>query len=158
MADGDVLIRPAVAGDLPALVALDCEVRTGADQPGHAADWLEADAASRFSDWIERRECFIALSGGAVAGLGIFHYHFFHSGFIDLVLVGAAHRRRGVGRALVRFLAARCTSDKVWISTNLSNTPMQKLIASEGFQMAGFVDGLDPGDPELIFSRPRAPA
>ena len=60
--------------------------------------------------------------------------------------------------ALVRFLAARCTSDKVWISTNLSNTPMQKLIASEGFQMAGFVDGLDPGDPELIFSRPRAPA
>ena len=58
----------------------------------------------------------------------------------------------------MRFLAARCTSDKVWVSTNLSNTPMQKLIASEGFQMAGFVDGLDPGDPELIFSRPRAPA
>ena len=72
---------------------------------------------------------------------------------IDLVIVSHRFRRRGIGRSLVRHLAARCTSEKVWISTNLSNTPMQTLIAAEGFSMCGFIEGLDEGDPELIYSR-----
>lgn len=154
MGEGDPLIRAAAADDLARLLALDRSVRAGADQPAHAADWLDPDAAERFGGWIERGECFLALVGGELAAYGVLHHHFFHSGFIDMIIVSAAHRRRGIGRSMVRFLAERCTSEKVWISTNLSNTRMQGLIASEGFQMAGFIEGLDPGDPELIFSKP----
>src|SRR6185312_1499492 len=156
MAGDELSIRAAVAADLEALAALDAAVRTGTDQPAHSADWLDQDATQHFHQWIERGECFVATVGGALAGFGVLHNQFFHSSFIDLVIVAAAHRRRGIGRALVRFLAARASSEKVWISTNLSNTRMQALIASEGFAMAGFVEGLDPGDPELIFSKPAA--
>jgi GNAT superfamily N-acetyltransferase len=154
MGDEGISIRPARASDLDALVALDRSIRTASDQPAHAADWLDPDARGHLSGWIERGECFVAMRGAEVAGYGVFHHHFFHSGMIDLVLVSGPHRRRGVGRAMVRFFTARCRSEKVWISTNLSNTRMQQLIASEGFRMAGFVEGLDPGDPELVFSKP----
>jgi len=149
-----VVIRPAVPEDLPALVDIDREVRHAPDQPAHAAEWLEPNATTYLSGWVAAGECYVASVGGALAGYGVLHYHFFHSGFIDLVIVRAAHRRKGIGRALVRYLADLCTSEKVWISTNLTNTRMQALLASEGFAMCGFIEGLDEGDPELVYSKP----
>jgi GNAT superfamily N-acetyltransferase len=150
----EVVIRLAVPDDLARLVDIDREVRHGADQPAHAADWLEPDAATHLRGWIAAGECYVAVVGGVPVGYAVLHYHFFHSGIIDMVVVRASHRRRGIGRALVRYLADHCTSEKVWISTNLSNTRMQALIASEGFAMCGFIEGLDEGDPELIYSKP----
>jgi ribosomal protein S18 acetylase RimI-like enzyme len=158
MTNGEgLVIRPAVAADLPRLLEIDREVRSGADQPAHAAQWLDPDPAAYLRDWVARGECFVATVGGEVAGFAILHYHFFHSGMIDLVIVRKSQRRLGAGRELVRHLASRCTSPKVWISTNLSNTPMQALIAAEGFRMCGFIEGLDEGDPELVFSKPAKP-
>ena len=58
----------------------------------------------------------------------------------------------------MRYLGTLCRSDRLWISTNLSNQPMQKLIAGEGFKMSGFIDDLDPGDPELIYHKAVTPA
>jgi len=153
-ASGDLLLRPATEEDLPALVALDRDVRGGPDQPAHAADWLEPDAETFLRGWIAAGECVLATVGGVPAGYGVLHHHFFHSGIVDLVIVGRPFRRHGVGRAIVRFLAGRCRSEKIWISTNLSNTPMQALLAAEGFKMCGFIEGLDEGDPELIYSKP----
>jgi ribosomal protein S18 acetylase RimI-like enzyme len=152
-ADG-LLIRRAVLEDLSQLVEIDREVRLAPDQPSHAADWLEPDAATHLRNWIAAGECYIAAIGDMPVGYAVLHYHFFHSGIIDLVIVKASHRRRGIGRALVRYLAERCTSEKVWISTNLSNTRMQALLAGESFAMCGFIEGLDEGDPELVYSKP----
>jgi ribosomal protein S18 acetylase RimI-like enzyme len=149
-----LVIRPAVVTDLPVLLEIDREVRSGADQPAHAAEWLDPDPAGYLRDWVTRGECFVATVGGEAAGFAVLHYHFFHSGMIDLVIVRGSWRRQGIGRELVRHLASICTGPKVWISTNLSNTPMQALIAAEGFRMCGFIEGLDEGDPELVFSKP----
>ena len=153
-----IVLRPAALVDLASVVALDRSVRAAPDQPTHAADWLEPDAESHIRNWIVAGECVVAETAGELAGYAVMHYHFFHSGLIDMVIVGQRFRRRGVGRSLVRHLAALCTSEKVWISTNLSNTPMQRLVDAEGFSMCGFIEGLDPGDPELIYSRPTGAA
>jgi ribosomal protein S18 acetylase RimI-like enzyme len=153
----EIAIRDAIATDLPALLAIDGEVRKAPDQPAHAAEWLD-DPASVLGGWISAGECVIAEIGGEPAGYAVLHYHFFHSGIIDMVIVRQAWRRQGIGRALVRHLVARCTSPRVWISTNLSNTPMQALLAAEGFSMSGFIEGLDEGDPELVFSKLRPKA
>jgi len=156
MADSDGFqLRPAGDGDLAELLVIDHEVRFAPDQPAHATEWLDPDPAVYIGDWIARGECVVAEMGGGIAGFGVMHYHFFHSGFIDLVMVRPALRRRGIARALVRHLAATCTSPKVWISTNLSNTPMQRLLAAEGFAMSGFIEGLDAGDPELVYNKPK---
>jgi ribosomal protein S18 acetylase RimI-like enzyme len=152
----NVVVRPAVPADLPGLIALDAEVRTATDQPTHAAGWLEPDAATWLHDWVAAGVCAAAEVNGQLAGYGVLHYHFFHSGIIDMVIVGRRHRRCGVGRALLGHLAAGCTSPKVWCSTNLSNTPMQALLAAERFSMCGFIEGLDEGDPELVYSKPAA--
>jgi len=149
----EVVIRPAVAEDLSGLVGMDREVRLAPDQPAHTADWLEPDAATHLRDWIAAGECYVATIGETPVGYAVLHYHFFHSGIIDMVIVRGSHRRQGIGRALVRYLAGRCTSEKVWISTNLSNTPMQSLLASEGYAVSGFIEGLDEGDPELVYSK-----
>jgi len=147
-----LIIRNAAPADLPALVAMDREVRNRPDQPSHAAEWLD-DPASFIGTWVAAGECVIAELGADPVGYAVLHYHFFHSGMIDMVIVRQPWRRKGVGRALIRHLAEQCTSPRIWISTNLSNTPMQALLASEGFAMSGFIEGLDEGDPELVYSR-----
>ena len=78
-------------------------------------------------------------------------------GFIELVLVGGALRRQGIGRQIVRQLAERCLTPTLWTSTNLSNQPMQALLQGEGFVGLGFIDGLDAGDPELVYSKTLRP-
>ncbi|MEM6274610.1 MAG: GNAT family N-acetyltransferase [Myxococcota bacterium] len=64
------------------------------------------------------------------------------------------HRCRGVAAALVRHLERRCESERIFTSTNQSNLPMQSLLHKLGYRQSGQVDDLDPGDPELFFSRP----
>jgi len=45
---------------------------------------------------------------------------------------------------------------KLFTSTNLSNQPMQRLLARLGWRSVGIVYGLDEGDPELFYLAPRA--
>jgi len=40
----------------------------------------------------------------------------------------------------------------MWVTTNLSNQRMQRLLAREGFKLSGFVE-IDEGDPELVFAK-----
>jgi hypothetical protein len=44
----------------------------------------------------------------------------------------------------------------VFTSTNRSNDAMRALLRTEGWSSSGELDGLDPGDPELVFYRDRA--
>ena len=39
----------------------------------------------------------------------------------------------------------------IYISTNLSNLPMQSLLAKLGYRLSGVIHHLDEGDPELVY-------
>ena len=81
-------IRPAGVEDADAIVALDRLVRNHADQPAHAADWLDPSPSRRIRDWIAAGECHVALLDGQIASYGVLHHHFFHEAMIDMIIVG----------------------------------------------------------------------
>lgn len=145
-------IRQANSGDQDTILALDL-ARFDPISPAHTGDWLGADRSAWIDKWIAAGECYLVHHDGIAAGYGVFHYHFFHDGMIDMLIVAHAWRRHGIARALVRYFAAQCRTEKIWCSTNLSNQIMQTLLAAEGLRMSGFIENLDEGDPELIYFR-----
>ena len=58
-----------------------------------------------------------------------------------------------IGSALVRHVEGLCRSDRLFTSTNESNLAMRALLEKLRYTRSGVVDDLDPGDPELIFSK-----
>jgi hypothetical protein len=52
---------------------------------------------------------------------------------------------------LLQAAIAHLRGDQIFTSTNRSNAPMQGLLASLGWQLSGELDGLDEGDPELVY-------
>ena len=133
------VIRPASAGDIAALVALDS---FAAPDNARAAD---------IEQWVSAGECACASLCGDQAGYAVMHRRFFGQPMLELVMVGIAYRRRGVGEALIRHAIQTAPGPVLWTSTNQSNAPMQNLLARLGFQRSGIVEGLDEGDPELIY-------
>jgi GNAT superfamily N-acetyltransferase len=150
---GETAIRIAEAGDVEAILAIDRQVLSGvADKANNAEESDGRQRALRRS--VEAGECAVAVADGAViAGYAIWHDRFFHARMIELLVVASALRRRGIGGDLLDFLVRHCPTPKIWTSTNLSNTPMQRLLATRGFQLSGFIEGLDEGDPELVYRR-----
>ncbi|MCX8026153.1 MAG: GNAT family N-acetyltransferase, partial [Thermanaerothrix sp.] len=62
-----------------------------------------------------------------------------------------AHRRRGAGTRLMQYLECVCRTPKLFTSTNLSNRPMQALLAKLGYILSGVIHHLDENDPELVY-------
>ena len=60
-------------------------------------------------------------------------------------------RRRGIGSALMNYATTKCKEEKLFTSTNQSNTPMQRLLEKLKYERSGIIYNLDPGDPELIY-------
>lgn len=94
-----------------------------------------------------------ADSDGEIIGYAVLEHSFFSRGFIAILMVRPDRRRSGIGSALVRHVEGLCESDRIFTSTNGSNTPMQSLLRKLGYKRSGMVDDLDPGDPELFYSR-----
>jgi ribosomal protein S18 acetylase RimI-like enzyme len=135
-------IRPATAADLDALIAID-------HIAVHSAERREAIA-----EWVVLGQCHLAARDGAVAGYVALTRSFFRSPFIEMLIVGAAFRRQGIGRALIEHCISLTPADrKLWTSTNESNAPMRVLLPQLGFVQTGLFEHLDEGDPELIFLR-----
>jgi len=76
---------------------------------------------------------------------------FFGNGWVSLLYVAPAHRRRGYGEALLRHAERLCREPKLFTSTNASNTPMHALLHKLGYVRSGTIDNLDEGDPEWVF-------
>jgi len=95
----------------------------------------------------------VAMIDGVVVGYTVLEHSFFSRGFIAMLYVHPDHRRTGVGTALIRHAEGICRSDRIFTSTNQSNLPMQALMDKLGYRQSGIVDDLDPGDPELFYSR-----
>ena len=95
--------------------------------------------------------CFVAVVEDEVIGYGVLNYTFYDNGFVDMLYVHSGHRRRGVGVTLLRHLESFCETSKLFISTNLSNLPMQSLLAKLVYVLSGVIHNLDEGDPELVY-------
>lgn len=141
MTHGQAEIRRAVAGDIAGILRTDHRAASG----GQGRD----DFLRRCLDL---GECLVCLDRGAVAGFAVVKpARFYGRDFIELLMVDPAHRRRGIGRDLLRAAHAAAGTEQVFTSTNTSNQPMRSLLQAEGWSFSGQLDGLDEGDPELVF-------
>jgi GNAT superfamily N-acetyltransferase len=132
-----VELRPARAGDVAAIVALD---------PGRLGQPDDIRAL------IEHQASLVAVERGEIVGfLGLRPGHFYKRDFIDLLYVAARWRHQGAGRALMRAALRKASTPRVFVSTNESNAPMRQLLGSEGWILSGVLTGLDEGDPEHVF-------
>lgn len=138
-----ISIRLADAPDLGAILALN-----GPPPPDEAK-------ATKVAKWISAGQCHLAEVDNRIVGYGVLTENFFGSGFVEALMVAPNHRRQTIGTAIMRHFAATCLTPKLWTSTNLSNLPMQNLLAREGFVLSGVVDNIDPGDPELFYLKRR---
>ncbi len=132
-------IRLAGADDCDAVCAIDPRV---IDTPDRRPFIERAIAAG---------ECYVATDGGATVGYAVFDRSFYEQPFVSLLHVDEARRRRGIGAALMRHIESICGDEKLFTSTNESNTPMQQLCEQLGFVQSGRIENLDEGDPEIVY-------
>ena len=71
-------------------------------------------------------------------------------------MVAESARGHGIGAELLLDAQRQRETAKLFTSTNLSNQPMQRLLARLGWRSVGIVYGLDEGDPELFYLAPEA--
>lgn len=131
-------IRLAQESDLESI----CNLDAIAQQDQHRRDFI---ARSVFSS-----NCYVAIDP-QVLGYGVLEYTFFENGFVSMLYVHPTYRQRGVGIQLMQHLEATCQTPKLFTSTNLSNLPMQSLLAKLGYRLSGVIHDLDEGDPELVY-------
>jgi GNAT superfamily N-acetyltransferase len=105
-------IRAAVPGDIVEVLRVD-----------HLAAQGNLERAEHLRRRVRSGECLVHLAGDSIQGfVAVRPAHFFERDFIDLLVVDAAHRRAGIGRALLKAALDAATTDQVFISTNESNT------------------------------------
>lgn len=132
-------LRTATITDATAIVALD-----------HVA---ASDLARvRFiHDQIKSSAFYIAVIDANIVAYAVLNYKFYDNGWIEMLYVDPRFRRQGIGSALIRHLINECRTPKLFTSTNQSNFPMQRLLATLEFDRSGFIENLDEGDPEWVY-------
>jgi GNAT superfamily N-acetyltransferase len=89
---------------------------------------------------------------GRVSGYAVVRSHsFFGRDFVELLAVAGDERRHGVGGHLLQQAVGLSSTKRIFTSTNRSNTPMIGLLKKEGWQFSGQLEGIDEGDPELVY-------
>jgi ribosomal protein S18 acetylase RimI-like enzyme len=131
-------IRPALETDINALCAFD----QIAQQSGERKAFIRRAVLGQ--------NCHVAVDT-QVIGYAVLEYSFFEMGFVSMLYVHPERRHSGVGAALMRQLESLCRTPKLFTSTNLSNLPMQALLAKLGYKLSGVIHDLDEGDPELVY-------
>ncbi|MFA9556738.1 GNAT family N-acetyltransferase [Evansella sp. AB-rgal1] len=105
---------------------------------------------------IELEQCLVVKEDDGIAGFLLYDTNFFGCTFISLIIVSPLKRRKGYASLLINHLESIAPTQKVFSSTNRSNTAMQKVFDLNGFIESGFVDNLDEGDPELIYYKSKS--
>jgi GNAT superfamily N-acetyltransferase len=141
VAGHQIAIRRAGTGDLERLIALD-----------HRAAAGDAVRLSLLRQSVDDGHCLVHTDPVAIDGFVLVRRrHFFERDFVDLLLVDPLARRRGIGTALMEAALHRAGSSQVFTSTNRSNGPMRGLLERTVWTFSGELDGLDEGDPELVY-------
>ena len=134
-----MLIRDATLDDRDDILAID---RVARRQP-ERVEFIRRSLLSA--------TCLVAEGDGQVIDYGVLEYTFFSQGFVSMLFVAERARRQRIGTALMEALAARCSTRKLFTSTNESNRPMQFLLGRLGYVPSGIIENLDVGDPELVY-------
>ena len=134
-------IRKAHMGDIHGIIEAENLARADAER----LQFIEKS--------LENASVYVATKEEEIVGYCIFDHSFFSRGFISLLIVHPDHRRKGIGSMLVRHVEHLCESERLFTSTNQSNKPMQGLLRKMGYKHSGVIDDLDPGDPEVFFSK-----
>ncbi|QNO15867.1 GNAT family N-acetyltransferase [Alkalicella caledoniensis] len=100
---------------------------------------------------IESESCLISMQENEIAGFLTYNTNFFGYSFIELVIVSPQERRKGHATALLQHFVKIASTEKIFSSTNQSNTRMQEVFERNGFTRSGIIENLDEGDPELIY-------
>jgi GNAT superfamily N-acetyltransferase len=132
-------IRLAKPGDARALKGIDTVV----PRDPARADWIDR--------WLREDTVVIAEVDGRVVGYGVLNHGFFHQAQADMLMLHPEYRGKRIGEQLLLALEERCDTPKFFVTTNLSNHRMQSLLLRMGYEPCGYIDQLDPGDPELVF-------
>lgn len=96
-------------------------------------------------------QCLVVEVNGQIAAYGVLEYTFFGNGFVSMLYVAPTARRRGVGTMLMDSFVSRCSTAKLFTSTNESNVPMRRLLETHGWIPSGIIHNLDVDDPELVY-------
>lgn len=96
------------------------------------------------------QNCYISIDK-EIMGYAVLEYTFYETGFVSMLYVHPDYRHNGIGSALMRHLESLCQTNKLFTSTNLSNLPMQHLLAKLKYKLSGTIQDLDENDPELIY-------
>lgn len=134
-----ISIRSAIETDIETLCSFDHIAR----QQNERRDFIRREVAAG--------NCFVAVLNETVVGYGVLNYTFHHNGCIDMLYVDSDYRRCGAGAALLKHMESLCETPKLFTSTNLSNLPMQSLLAKLGYVLSGVIHNLDEGDPEIVY-------
>jgi ribosomal protein S18 acetylase RimI-like enzyme len=138
----ELRIRPATAADIPRIAATDPLASSG------SARMRQIERA------VTEGTAHVADRDGSIVGYVVVeNASFFGRDFLSLLSVDPGFRRGRVGSALVEYCLSRCVSERLFTSTNQSNVAMQRLLRGLRFVHSGTIDDLDPGDPELFYSR-----
>ncbi len=137
-----VTVRMASATDADLAISLD-----PAASDEDRALWLRRALAGEHG-----RVARLAFLMDRPAGLAVVGRFFGHP-FLELIVTAPRQRRQGVASALMDAVERAHHDQKLFVSTNRSNTAMQAILEGRGYFAAGTVDHLDPGDPELFFVR-----
>ncbi|QWU47307.1 GNAT family N-acetyltransferase [Bacillus sp. NP247] len=100
---------------------------------------------------IDEGNCIIAKEDNSISGFLTYDTNFFGSTFLSLIIVSPTKRRQGHASSLISYMLRHFPTQKIFSSTNESNTNMQKVFKANGFMRSGMIENLDEGDPEIIF-------
>lgn len=78
---------------------------------------------------------------------------FFGRDFVELLTVLPDDRRQGIGTLLLHEAVRQSSTTRIFTSTNRSNAAMIGLLAKDGWQNSGQLEGIDEGDPEVVYFR-----
>ena len=104
---------------------------------------IELKRKEKITKAILDEECFIILADSRAVGFVIFDYRFFDQGWIELIILEEKYRGKGIGGQAMDLICKQSKTNKVFTSTNSSNTQMQKALSKVGFSFAGEINGLD---------------
>lgn len=134
-----VKVRRGKPEDAASLKALDTMI------PADPRRSLSIDA------WLASDVVFVADVDGRPVGYAVFNHDFFRRGNVDMLMLAADWRGQRIGDRLLEAVEQACDTPKLFCTTNVSNHRMQRLLARRGYLACGFIDELDPGDPELVY-------
>jgi ribosomal protein S18 acetylase RimI-like enzyme len=132
-------VRRGEAADAAGLKALDTMVS------------IDQHRGASIDGWLEKDVVFVAEVDGRMVGYGVFNHDFFHRGNVAMLMLHPDYRGQRIGEQLLRRLEQACDTSKLFVTTNVLNHRMQRLLSRLGFVACGFIGELDPGDPELVF-------